>query len=247
MAKNPPPSGAGGRRGRVNGIRTMRSTQKVSGPPHGGNRHDVPLDPEAEVHTAWDLGYSDDTAIWFYQVIQGEVHIIDYYAGSGKSIEHYAAVVLSKGYKYATHHLPHDARAKTLASGGRSIIEQLAVHLDWKHLAITPNLSMQDGIQAARLMFPRIWIDKERCEEGLEALKQYQREWDDDKKQFKDKPRHDWTSHASDAFRYLAVCWKEEIKQEMEDKPIKGITVGDNEVTLDELWQTTRTKSSGRI
>ena len=182
----------------------------------------VAYDTFVPVHTAWDLGYSDDTAVWFYQVVRGEIHVIDYYGASGKSIEHYAAVILGKRYKYGTHHLPHDARAKTLASGGKSVIEQLAEHLDWKHLAITPNLSVQDGIQAARLAFPRIWIDRHNCEEGLEALKQYQREWDDDKKQFKDKPRHDWTSHASDAFRYLAVCWREEYKETLEDKPIKG-------------------------
>ena len=207
----------------------------------------VSYDDFVPVHTCWDLGYSDDTAVWFYQVIRGEIHVIDYYGASGKSIEHYAAVILGKPYKYGTHHLPHDARAKTLASGGKSVIEQLAEHLDWKHLAITPNLSIQDGIQAARLMFPRVWIDRHNCEEGLEALKQYQREWDDDKKQFKDKPRHDWTSHASDAFRYLAVCWREEYKETLEDKPIKGITVGENEVTLNELWATVPKQTNKRI
>ena len=111
----------------------------------------VAYDTFVPVHTAWDLGYSDDTAVWFYQVVHGEIHVIDYYGASGKSIEHYAAVILGKNYKYGTHHLPHDARAKTLASGGKSVIEQLAEHLDWKHLAITPNLSVQDGIQAARM------------------------------------------------------------------------------------------------
>jgi len=199
------------------------------------------------VHTAWDLGYSDDTAIWFYQVIHGEVHFIDFYTASGKSIEHYAAHVLSKPYRYKTHFLPHDARAKTLASGGKSVIEMLAEHLSITKMAITPSLSMQDGIQATRMMMPRAWFDKERCHDGLEALKQYQREWDDDKKMFRDKPRHDWTSHAADSMRYAAINWKEEVKPVVEDKPIRGIMVGQTDVTLNELWAAQPTKQPKRI
>jgi hypothetical protein len=124
----------------------------------------------------------------------------------------------------------------------------LAEHLDIRKMAITPSLSMQDGIQAARQMMPRVWFDRERCSEGLEALKQYQREWDEDKKQFRDKPRHDWTSHASDAFRYVAINWREEVKpEELEDKPIRGIHVGQTDVTLNELWSAQPTKQPKRI
>ena len=201
-----------------------------------GRITEVEYDRFADVYTAWDLGYSDDTAIWYYQVIHGEVHFIDYYSASGKSIDHYAAHVLSKPYKYKTHFLPHDARAKTLASGGKSVIEMLAEHLTLNKMAITPSLSMQDGIQATRQMMPRAWFDKVRCADGVEALKQYQREWDEDKKMFRDKPRHDWTSHAADSMRYAAINWKEEVKPVIEDKPIRGISVGQTDVTLDELW-----------
>lgn len=207
----------------------------------------VEYDDFADVYTAWDLGYSDDTAIWFYQVIHGEVHFIDFYSASGKSIEHYAAHVLSKPYRYKTHFLPHDARAKTLASGGKSVIEMLAEHLSITKMAITPSLSMQDGIQATRMMMPRAWFDKERCHDGVEALKQYQREWDDDKKMFRDKPRHDWTSHAADSMRYAAINWKEEVKPVVEDKPIRGIMVGQTDVTLNELWAAQPTKQPKRI
>jgi len=210
-----------------------------------GRITEVKYDKEMPVHTVWDLGYSDDTAIWFYQVIHGEVHVIDYYASSGKEIAHYAAQVLTKPYNFGRHYLPHDAKAKTLASGGKSIVEQLASHFEWKNMAITVNLSIMDGIQAARLMFPRVWIDKENCLDGLEALKQYQREWDEDRKIFKDRPKHDWTSHAADAFRYLAVCWQEEAKVEKKEEP-RGIHVGQTKVTLNELWETVP-KQSGRI
>ena len=206
----------------------------------------VEYDRYVPVHTAWDLGYSDDTSIIFYQVVLGEVHVIDYYGASGKSIDHYAAHVLSKPYTYGTHYLPHDARAKTLASGGKSVIEMLAEHLSLKKMAITPSLSMQDGIQAVRQMMPRVWFDRERCHDCIEALKQYQREWDDDKKMFRDKPRHDWTSHAADAFRYTAINWREEAKPEdLEDKPIVGLHVGETEVTLNDLW-TSKTPTTQR-
>ncbi len=156
----------------------------------------VEYDRALPVFTAWDLGYHDDTAIFFYQVTHTEIHVIDFYSGSGLAIEDYAGAIKSKGYKYGKHYLPHDARAKTLASGGKSVIEQLAMHLGIGNLAIVSSLSVQDGIQAARLMLPKVWFDKEHCEEAVELLKQYQREWDEDKKTFRDKPRHDFTSHA---------------------------------------------------
>jgi hypothetical protein len=186
------------------------------------------------VYTAWDLGYRDDTAIWWYQVTRGEVHVLDYYATSGSDITELCKVVLSKqynaGYQYARHWLPHDARAKTLASGGKSIVEQLAVHLGSSKLAIVPEIGVQNGIQAARQMFPRVWFH-ERCDEGLEALRQYQREYDEDKKAFKENPRHDWTSHPADAFRMMAVAWKQDVIEAPEPK---GKTLQD--ISLDELW-----------
>lgn len=182
-----------------------------------GRITNVSYDEAVPVCTAWDLGHTDDTTIWFYQVVGGEVHVIDFYFASGENIDHYGQVVKSKPYKYADHYLPHDAKARTLASGGKSIQEQLAAHLGWENLRIVPRLSVEDGIQAARKMFDRVYFDY-KCEEGIEALRQYQREWDDDKKTFRKKPRHDWTSHAADAFRYLAIAWQEEAAVEKQHK-----------------------------
>lgn len=193
----------------------------------------VDLDQAIPVHTAWDIGYRDDTAIWFYQVLRGEVHIIDFHASSGQSIAFYADLIRGKGYRYGKHWLPHDARAKTLASGGKSIVEQMATALGgFSALAVVPNLEVQDGIQAARMVLPRCWFDDQKCGEGLEALRQYQREYDEDKKAFREKPRHDWTSHASDAFRMLAVAWRQEAEPE---KPAKGKFF--EAQSLDELWE----------
>lgn len=177
----------------------------------------VPYDPAAPVHTAWDLGYRDDTAIWWYQVIGGEIHVIDHHASSGLSVDYYVQLVRSKPYRYGQHWLPHDARAKTLASGGKSIEEMVANGLGIGTIRIVPGLDVQDGIQAARVALGRSWFDQSNCEEGLEALRQYQREWDEDKKAFRERPRHDWTSHSSDSWRYLSIAWREEYKAKEPD------------------------------
>jgi len=196
----------------------------------------VAYDPELPVYTAWDLGYRDDTAIWWYQVVRDEVHVIDFHASSGQTVAFYGDLIRSKRYEYALHWLPHDARAKTLASGGKSIVEQLAEFLSIGSMRIVPNLDVQDGIQAARMMLPKTYFDAERCDDGLEALKQYQREYDEDKKAFRERPRHDWTSHPADAFRMLAVAWREAEKPEDKPAPVRSLVVGQNTVTLDDLW-----------
>lgn len=159
------------------------------------------------VHTAWDLGYSDDTAIWFYQVARQEIRIIDYYQASGQDVVHYVKTLQAKPYTYAKHNVPWDAVPKTMASGGKSILEQLSAHLGVQTLSVVPNLQLEDGVQAVRAILPRCWFDATRCKQGLEALRQYQREWDEDRKVFKPKPLHNWASHPADAFRYLAVSY----------------------------------------
>jgi len=207
----------------------------------------VDYQPEVPVHTAWDLGYRDDTAIWWYQVIRNEIHVLDYYAVSGANIDELGTLIKSKPYRYGKHYLPHDARAKTLASGGKSVIEQMAEHLGIANMAIVPDLSVQDGIQAVRQMLPQTWFDEERCFDGLEALRQYQREYDEDKKAFRQTPRHDWTSHPADAMRMLAIAWRIEPKVKPPDV-IKPLMVGpENTVTLNDMWATHRTIRSSRL
>ncbi len=196
----------------------------------------VVVEPGYPVHTAWDLGYRDDTAIWWYQVVGGEVRVIDFFAVSGADIRAIAEVVVNKGYQYGKHHLPHDARAKSLQTG-RSIVEQLADHLGINHLSVVPNIGLQDGIQAIRQMLPRTWFNSVKCGDGIEALRQYQREYDEDKKAFRASPRHDWTSHPADAFRMFAVAWRAEPSAQ---RPLesKTLIVGpQNEVTLNDMWQ----------
>jgi len=211
----------------------------------------VELDPMFPLFSAWDLGYSDDTSIISYQVVHGEIRIVDYHSSNGQSIPFYTGLIKQReidwGVKYTTHYLPHDARAKTLASGGKSIIEQLSDKIPLKCLKIVPSLSLQDGIQAARMALLRCWFDAERSEGLIECLRQYQREWDEDKKIFRDKPRHDWTSHGADAFRMLSIAWKEEAKLPSKDDSIKGLFVGKTDVSLNDLWKDTKVKTAGRI
>lgn len=167
-------------------------------------------DSALKVHAVFDLGFSDDTAIWWFQVGK-ELRLIDYYAANGMPMSHYNKVLRAKPYKYGEWlYLPHDARAKSLQTG-RSIEEQLR-SLGWK-TRIVPELGLMDGIQAARLTLADCWFDDSRdVREGLDTLKQYQREYDEDKRCFRDKPRHDWTSHTADSFRYACLVWREEMK-----------------------------------
>lgn len=214
-----------------------------------GRIREVEYDPLFPVHTAWDLGYSDDTAIWFFQVVHGEIRCLDYHSSNGQPVAFYAGIIQSRekerGYVYGTHWLPHDARARTLSSN-RSVIEQLGDKIPLKNIKIAPNLKLQDGIQASRLALTRTWFDH-KCNDGIECLRQYQREYDEDKKVFRDKPRHDWTSHGADAFRYLALTWKDEAKIVTADDPIRGVFVGKTDVSLNELWKDTKVKTDNRI
>lgn len=172
-----------------------------------GRITEVPYDPSLPVHTAWDIGFTDDLVIWFFQIHRGEIRLIDYYSAAGQSPESIAAVVHAKPYEYGDHYLPWDAVPKTFASAGKSTVEQLwALGIKCK---IVPNLSVQDGIQAVRKMLNRCYWDATNCATGVESLIQYQREYDPDRRIFKDKPLHNWTSHGADAFRMLAIAWRD--------------------------------------
>jgi phage terminase large subunit len=162
----------------------------------------VPYEPLALVHTAWDLGLNDATAIWFFQVIGREIRIIDYLASSNQTLDWYAAELNRRPYNYGDDYLPHDARARELQSG-RSREETLRAL--GRKPRIVPMMSVADGVNAVRTILPRCWFDEEKTSEGLEAMAQYRREWDDKKKTFNDRPLHDWTSDPADAFRMLAL------------------------------------------
>lgn len=161
----------------------------------------VPYDPAVRVHTVWDLGISDSMSIWFVQIVGREIRVIDHHEESGFGLDHYAKVLSERAYVYGKHFGPHDIEVRELGTGKsrRETAATLGLQFD-----VVPNLPLQDGISAARLAIPRMWFDKTKCALGLDALRQY-RENIDIKRNVSMGPLHDWTSHASDAFRYLAI------------------------------------------
>lgn len=163
----------------------------------------VPYEPTAPVYTAWDLGIRDATAIWFAQIVGREIRLIDYYEATGADLGHYVREIQSRSYLYAGHFVPHDAQAKELGTG-KSRLEVLE-SLGLKNLTIAPMHRVEDGINAVRTIIPRCWFDARKCARGVDALKLYRAEYDDKLEALKPRPVHDWTSHAADAFRYLAM------------------------------------------
>lgn len=172
----------------------------------GGRVGHVPYDPVLMVDTAWDLGIGDSTSVWFSQSLRsGEVRIIDYYEASGEGLPHYAQVLTAKGYTYGTHWAPHDIQVRELGSGRSRLETARSLGITFR---VAPNVPIEDGIHAARMLFPKCWFDEEKCRVGLEALQHYRRDYNSRLNEFKAVPVHDWASHGADAFRYLAVSQK---------------------------------------
>ena len=176
----------------------------------------VPWDRNAEVITAWDLGHRDSTAIWFAQLVGREIHILDYYENSGQALDHYVKEVKSRPYVYGEHLLPHDAKAVELGTGKsrQEVLENLGLRV-----RIVPNHKVEDGINAVRLALSRCWFDASKCERGIDALRAYRAERNERHEVLKAHPLHDWSSHGSDAFRYLIMGMDERAKSAGWNKP----------------------------
>lgn len=171
-----------------------------------GKIGDLPYDPSLPVVTSWDLGVSDSTSIWFIQPTRGGLlRVIDYYEANGEGLEHYAGVLRNRGYNYSQHIGPHDLRVRELGSGKSRL--EIAAGLGIR-FEVAPSLSVQDGINATRAALKMCAFDRDRTSAGREALAHYRRDYNDVMRDYKDKPVHDWTSHAADAFRYFAVGYR---------------------------------------
>lgn len=200
-----------------------------------------PFDPaKDEVFTAWDLGMADSTAIWFFRVGDQGVEFIDHYEGHGKPLSHYADEIEKRGYKYTKHWLPHDAKARHLSTG-TSVLEQLQFRFGPRMVAIGPRMALLDGIQAGRwlLQQPGTRFHPKACATGIEALRTYHYEYDEETKVYSNKPAHDWSSHTADAFRYAAVVSKVSgiYKERPEAKLVRPVALPIHQLyTLDELW-----------
>lgn len=171
---------------------------------------DVTHDPRLLVHTVWDLGKNDTNTIGFYQSNGITVRKIDYLSGNKKGLPDWINEIKrlgqEKGYNYGRHFAPHDIAVSDYSLTGNQSRLEVAKDLGIDFI-IVPNLSIQDGIEAGRRFFKRLYIDKTNCADWLDAIPQYTRQYDEDLKIFKDKPLHDWTSHFADEHRYAALVW----------------------------------------
>lgn len=209
----------------------------------------VPYDPDFPVEVASDLGYTDSSAYWFWQYRPDGIAVIDYEEAHSQSLDYYFDLLRYKGYEYSTIWLPHDAKAKSLQTG-RSTVEQF-LHEKFP-VRIGPSLGVQHGIDAARLVLPLCWFDREKCRDGLEALRAYRRQYDEVRKIFSDAPLHDWASNGADAFRYMSLVAKSKmpkpaaVEEKRKERFAGFMYTGERDglgrmltnIKLDEIWNT---------
>lgn len=162
----------------------------------------VPWEPQLQTHTWWDLGLNDRMAIWFVQLVGKEIRLIDYVEGTDKGIDHYIGVLREKPYSYGRHVAPHDIEVRELTNGRSRKDTARAMGIRFE---VAPKLPVVDGINAVRSVFDRCHFDKEATREGLNALKNYRKVYDERRKTYGNVPHHDWSSNGADAFRYMAV------------------------------------------
>jgi len=167
-----------------------------------GRITNVPYDPRLYVDTYWDLGIGDDNAIIFTQNFNQEVRIIDCYSSTGEGLSHYAKVLQQKGYVYGSHWAPHDIEVRELGTGKSRKEHARNLGINFR---VAKKLPLDDGIEAGRMLLPRVWIDKNKGDKFIKAISHYKKEWDEVNATFKNRPLHDWSSHYADAYRVLAV------------------------------------------
>jgi phage terminase large subunit len=192
-----------------------------------------PFNPDLPVHVAADLGRTDSTVMWFWQVDEKGPVMIDCEDHTGEELPFYFKLLDSKGYEYKDIWLPHDAVAKTLATK-RSTIEQFKDHYDGKPVEIrkVPRLGRQHGIDAARLMLYKTRFNTDKCENGIEGLRAYRRTYNEKLEVYADEPLHDWASDFADAYRYFSLV--ADSKYVPEEKEVDK--VAPDALTLDNLY-----------
>ena len=166
----------------------------------------VPYDPTLPVSTAWDLGVADHSSIIFFQQKGTAIQIIDYHEERGHGLPHYIQMLEEKPYIYKDHFAPHDIDVQEFGNGKtrREIAYQLGIRFK-----VVPKLPVEEGIHAVTMLLSRCWIDTDHCKNLIDALRHYHRKYIDKNRMFRSKPVHDWSSHACDAMRYLAVGLQE--------------------------------------
>lgn len=181
----------------------------------------VPYDPSFVVHTAWDCGFNDSTSIIFYQNVGHAINIIDFYENNNQPLPHYATVLKEKEYLYGQHYGPHDLEQTDFSTGRtrREVAYQLGLRF-----RIAPKQSIEDGIHAVKMLLPRCYIDVDNCSKLINALRHYHRKYNDKDRIYSAKPVHDWSSHACDALRTLAVSLENQNFTQHQDRQQKHET-----------------------
>lgn len=184
-----------------------------------GRVSNVPHDPSKPVHTWWDIG-NDTTSIGFFQFIGKAIHVIDYYQNDSLGFPHYVAKLNQKRdelhYSYGTHHFPHDMEHSEWGSG-RTRTEVLE-EMGWDY-QIVVKLPIQEGIEAVRLVFPKCYFDKGNTAQLVDGLQNAKKKWDAEKQTYVNEMVHDWASHPSDMFRYMAVSIHENVRPDISKRP----------------------------
>lgn len=169
-----------------------------------GRIRSLPYDNYLQVHTAWDLGFGDSTAIWFYQISGNEIHLIDYYEAHGEGLAHYIQMLDKKkkeyGYVYGSHFVPHDAAAGSFEIGMSRVKYAHEMGLE---MIVLEREGIDMGIERVRKWLPRCYFDQQKCDTGLKMLESYRKVYNEKMKVYSDTPLHDFASNGADAFRYL--------------------------------------------
>jgi hypothetical protein len=166
------------------------------------------------VHTAWDLGNAANNPIWCFQVIKGQPLVVDFYRPESDDLEEWVTWLNERGYT-GNDYVPHDI-VQTQWGTKRTRIETLKL-LGRKPKRIV-KVAVMEGINAGNQTIRKARFDADRCALGIDGLKNYRREWDDELKTFRANPVKDWSEHIGSSFRYMALAWQEEIKLEVQPK-----------------------------
>jgi hypothetical protein len=198
------------------------------------------------VHTFWDIGVGDYTSIWFAQFVGAKIGLVGYFQDSGEGAPYYIRKLeefqRERGWTYGEHWFPHDVKVKEWGANETRIKQLIAAGLRPR---VVPDHYVDDGINAVRETFSRCWFDEEAASEGIRALKNYRKEWDEHRLVWRDKPYHNWASHGADSFRYMCIAYRMPREEKpAQPKPIDGM----ENVTLDHLWKDAeRRTGSGMI
>jgi len=168
--------------------------------------HDFYIEPTLPVYTAHDIGINDSWSIVFWQQLGQEIRIINYYQNNNQGVTHYIDALHDFRDKYhinyGIHFGPHDVEVRELSTG---VSRKQTFAKMGLTMVVSPNESIQEGINAVRMMLPKCHFHKTNCKELIEYLKIYRKEFNEKTQNFTNTPFHGPESHAADAFRYFAL------------------------------------------